>query len=176
MPKVIELKWKKEPRKVLENLKKSLRNKILRKATKKGATIFRKAMISKLPTKSRKKRGGGSAPYGATGSLKKSITSKVFFWKKIDEIVGKIGPDRNKNYQFGTLSRGRRKGQPRWRRPWKMWWLYEFGTKVRTGRGTMPAKSFLLSSFNQKWPSANRIMLDTVSQEIKKLWSKSWSN
>jgi HK97 gp10 family phage protein len=101
--------------KPLEGLKKSLVNKILRKAVNEAARTVRTAVK------------GNAQAVGRYGYLAKSIGIKVKIYKDI--AVAVVGPRTKYQKNKGVYKKGKKKGQPKLIKPSKYAHFLEKGTK-----------------------------------------------
>jgi HK97 gp10 family phage protein len=137
----------------LEGLKKSLANKILRKAVTQAGRVVRDAVKQNAITIKKH------------GYLAKSIGIKVKVYK--DTAIAVVGPRSKWTKVVGVRTRGKHKGEPITFRPSYIAHLVEKGTKRSMH------KAFLKPALNSTTSQYMQIASDAIAQGIQEQLSKS---
>jgi HK97 gp10 family phage protein len=139
---VARLEWDADPQKVLADLTRGLRNKILRGAVKEASKDIKDRVKANAQTVRR------------TGSLARSIGVKVRSYE--NTVVAVVGPRSQARYVKGTYTKGKNKGRPITVWPVLYLHLLEKGTKRS---GAKPILGPALQGGRQSY-------LDTVAKLI----------
>lgn len=149
----------------LDGLKKSVRNRILKKATRQAARVVLKAAKAKCPAE--------------TGWLKKSLGIKVGVSRRKGRVYGLIGPRTTevkdkKTGQRKLTSFGKRiMASGTKRRPAHYAHLVEFGHVIRRAEGgpefgRVAAKPFLRPAWDTSRDAAFQAFARAVNEELRK--------
>lgn len=166
--KELKMQWQIDPRLTIDNINKSVRRKLLRRAMTGATKIMRRALKKKAPVR---QATGPNAIKG--GTLKRSIDSRVYRPKRGEAAIGVIGPLKSvrkkiagvrQRFNIGTtqgkFTRGKRKGEDRVIRPSKYFHLVSRGTKRAKGN------DFAENVMRDNWPKAAALMSGEISAGI----------
>lgn len=165
---------------VMDALKVGVRNRILRKATRKAASIINKLAKSRLGAsnkasrKARRKasrKAGVNTPRWPTGAMRKSIGIKTYTSKR-NASVGVIGPRRGFKIQVGTRTDGR----PIFHDPANIAHLVEYG---HGGPHPAPPHPFMRPAWDQGARPAFQVYRQELTEGIAKIArerAKAWSD
>lgn len=151
---------------VMDALKVGVRNRILRKATRKAASIINKLAKSRLGASNKASRkaakaDGVNAPKWPTGTMRKAIGVKAYTSKR-GAAVAVIGPRRGFKIQVGTRTDGR----PIFHDPANIAHLVEYG---HGGPHPAPPHPFMRPAWDQGARPALQVYQQEISEGIAKI-------